>query len=131
MNRTPGACPDAAELAAFFEGRLEDTQRASFAAHASSCPECRAALGALGRLTTSEPPLVPSALLDAAAVVRGWLEENGMTFVPVDGEAFQGTLGPAMAGVGSRLDAGQIRLRLIETRTFASGAIVVSYAPGS
>lgn len=67
MNRTPSACPDAAELAAFFDGKLEDPHSADLVAHAASCPECRAALGALGRLTTSEPPVVPAALLDAAA----------------------------------------------------------------
>lgn len=33
---------------------------------------------------------------------------------PVAGEPFQGELGPPMAGVGSRLDAGRIRLRLID-----------------
>lgn len=34
--------------------------------------------------------------------------------VPLDDEAFQGEIGPSLAGVGSRLDAGQIRLRLID-----------------
>ena len=64
---TRGACPDAAELSTFFEGRLTDAHRADVAAHLADCPECRAALGALGRLTTSELPMVPPALLEAAA----------------------------------------------------------------
>lgn len=33
---------------------------------------------------------------------------------PIAGEPFQGEIGPAMAGVGARLSAGQIRLRLID-----------------
>ncbi len=33
---------------------------------------------------------------------------------PVDGEPFQGELGPDLAGVGTRLGAGQIRLRMID-----------------
>lgn len=61
------ACPDAAELSTFFEGRLTDAHRAHLVAHLADCPECRATLGALGRLTTSEPPVVPSALIEAAA----------------------------------------------------------------
>lgn len=64
---TRNACPDAAELAAFFEGRLDGSRRADVVAHLADCAECRAALGALGRLTTSELPMVPAALLDAAA----------------------------------------------------------------
>jgi sulfur-oxidizing protein SoxX len=34
--------------------------------------------------------------------------------VPVPAEPFQGDLGPDLAGVGSRLDAGQIRLRMVD-----------------
>ena len=34
--------------------------------------------------------------------------------VPVDGEAFQGDLGPELAGVGGRLTAGQIRYRVVD-----------------
>jgi sulfur-oxidizing protein SoxX len=34
--------------------------------------------------------------------------------LPVEGEPFQGGLGPPLAGLGSRLTAGQIRLRLID-----------------
>jgi L-cysteine S-thiosulfotransferase len=33
---------------------------------------------------------------------------------PIEGEPFQGEIGPAMAGVASRLTEGQIRLRLID-----------------
>jgi L-cysteine S-thiosulfotransferase len=34
--------------------------------------------------------------------------------VPEPAEAFQGSVGPPLAGVGARLDAGQLRLRLID-----------------
>lgn len=33
---------------------------------------------------------------------------------PIEGEPFQGEIGPPLTDVGSRLDAGQIRLRLID-----------------
>ena len=33
---------------------------------------------------------------------------------PIEGEPFQGEIGPPMAGVGARLTHGQIRLRLID-----------------
>lgn len=50
-----------------FEARLDDSTRADLVAHVADCEACRAALGALGRLTTSALPVVPPALLDAAA----------------------------------------------------------------
>ncbi|WP_244494876.1 sulfur oxidation c-type cytochrome SoxX [Bosea sp. Root483D1] len=34
--------------------------------------------------------------------------------VPEPNEPFQGTIGPGLAGVGARLDAGQLRLRLVD-----------------
>ncbi|MCV9936189.1 sulfur oxidation c-type cytochrome SoxX [Boseaceae bacterium BT-24-1] len=34
--------------------------------------------------------------------------------VPEPNEPFQGTIGPGLAGVGARLDTGQLRLRLID-----------------
>ncbi len=34
--------------------------------------------------------------------------------VPAPDEPFQGTIGPDLAGVGARLDSGQIRLRLVD-----------------
>ena len=46
---------------------------------------------------------------------------------PVAGEPFQGELGPAMAGVGSRLDAGQIRLRLIDQSRINPRTIMPPY----
>jgi len=46
---------------------------------------------------------------------------------PVANEPFQGSLGPAMAGVGSRLDAGQIRLRLIDQSRLNPRTIMPPY----
>lgn len=66
MNLAP-SCPEAAELASFFEGRLSGGQRATVLAHLADCAECRTALGALGRLDASRLPAVPASLLDAAA----------------------------------------------------------------
>lgn len=34
--------------------------------------------------------------------------------VPVPGEPFQGTIGPDLSGIGTRLSAGQIRLRVVD-----------------
>ncbi|MEX2481731.1 MAG: sulfur oxidation c-type cytochrome SoxX [Gammaproteobacteria bacterium] len=47
--------------------------------------------------------------------------------VPVDDEAFQGEIGPPLAGVGSRLDAGQIRLRLIDQSRLNPATIMPPY----
>lgn len=46
---------------------------------------------------------------------------------PVGNEPFQGSLGPAMAGVGSRLDRGQIRLRLIDQSRLNPQTIMPPY----
>lgn len=46
---------------------------------------------------------------------------------PVADEPFQGSLGPAMAGVGSRLDPGQIRLRLIDQSRLNPRTIMPPY----
>ncbi|EKE79022.1 putative cytochrome c SoxX protein [Oceanibaculum indicum P24] len=47
--------------------------------------------------------------------------------VPVPGEPFQGELGPALAGVGARLDEGQIRLRLIDQSRISPRTIMPPY----
>src|ERR1700693_1358547 len=39
----------------------------------------------------------------------------------------QGTIGPSLEGVGSRLSAGQIRLRLVDARTLNSDTIMPPY----
>jgi hypothetical protein len=62
-----GRCPDAAQLAAFFEGALDRSQRSEVVAHVARCRECRAALGALGQMSPSELPVIPRELLEAAA----------------------------------------------------------------
>lgn len=46
---------------------------------------------------------------------------------PIDGEAFQGELGPQMRGVGSRLTAGQMRLRLIDQSRINPETIMPPY----
>jgi sulfur-oxidizing protein SoxX len=47
--------------------------------------------------------------------------------LPVEGEPFQGELGPALAGIGSRLTAGQIRLRLIDQSRINPDTIMPPY----
>ena len=46
---------------------------------------------------------------------------------PVDGQPFQGELGPAMAGVASRLTEGQIRLRMIDQSRIQPETIMPPY----
>ena len=46
---------------------------------------------------------------------------------PVEGERFQGEIGPPMAGVGTRLDRGQIRLRLIDQSRLNPQTIMPPY----
>ena len=45
----------------------------------------------------------------------------------VPGERFGGTIGPALAGVGSRMSAGQIRLRLVEPSRFNGQTVMPAY----
>jgi L-cysteine S-thiosulfotransferase len=47
--------------------------------------------------------------------------------VPVAAERFQGDLGPPLAGVGSRLTAGQLRLRLIDQTRINPATIMPAY----
>ncbi len=47
--------------------------------------------------------------------------------VPETDEPFQGELGPPLAGVGSRLDAGQIRLRLIDQSRISPQTVMPPY----
>jgi sulfur-oxidizing protein SoxX len=42
-------------------------------------------------------------------------------------EPFQGTIGPPLAGVGARLDAGQIRLRLVDTSLINPQTVMPPY----
>jgi len=46
---------------------------------------------------------------------------------PVEGEPFQGEIGPRMAGVGSRLSAGQIRVRLIDQSRLNADTVMPPY----
>ena len=47
--------------------------------------------------------------------------------LPVEGEPFQGELGPPLAGVGSRLGPGQLRLRLIDQSRLNPDTIMPPY----
>jgi sulfur-oxidizing protein SoxX len=46
---------------------------------------------------------------------------------PFPEERFQGDLAPSLAGVGSRLSEGQLRLRLVDSRKLDPGTIMPSY----
>lgn len=43
------------------------------------------------------------------------------------GTPFQGDLGPALTGIGSRLSEGQLRLRLVDYQQVRPGAVMPSY----
>lgn len=46
---------------------------------------------------------------------------------PIDDEPFQGEIGPALSDVADRLDAGQIRLRLIDQSQFNPDTVMPPY----
>ena len=64
-----------------------------------------------------------------AALVRD--RERGNCLICHQGtdasEPFQGTIGPPLAGVGARLDAGQIRLRLVDASTLNPQTLMPPY----
>jgi L-cysteine S-thiosulfotransferase len=47
--------------------------------------------------------------------------------IPVPDEVSHGNLGPSLRGVADRLDAGQIRLRLVDVRRIAPASIMPAY----
>jgi L-cysteine S-thiosulfotransferase len=47
--------------------------------------------------------------------------------VPVPAEPFQGDLAPSLAGVGARLNAGQIRLRLVDQGRLNPATLMPAY----
>ena len=47
--------------------------------------------------------------------------------VPEPDEPFQGTIGPALAGVGARLDVGQLRLRLVDASLLNPKTVMPPY----
>ena len=47
--------------------------------------------------------------------------------VPEPSEPFQGTIGPDLAGVGSRLDVGQLRLRLVDASLLNPQTVMPPY----
>ena len=64
-----------------------------------------------------------------AALVRD--RERGNCLICHQGadaaEPFQGTIGPPLAGVGARLDAGQIRLRLVDASSLNPQTVMPPY----
>ena len=48
--------------------------------------------------------------------------------VPETGARFMGNLGPALTGIGSRLDTAQLRLRLVDPQRFNPDSIMPAYA---
>lgn len=46
---------------------------------------------------------------------------------PIEGEPFQGEIGPSLVDVGGRLDAGQIRLRLIDQSRINPDTVMPPY----
>lgn len=64
-----------------------------------------------------------------AALVRD--RERGNCLICHQGvdpsEPFQGTIGPPLAGAGSRLDAGQIRLRLVDMSRLNPDTVMPPY----
>ena len=46
---------------------------------------------------------------------------------PIPEERFQGTLAPSLAGAGSRLSEGQLRLRIVDSKRLDPGSIMPSY----
>lgn len=47
--------------------------------------------------------------------------------VPETGARFMGNLGPPLSGIGARLTAGQIRLRVVDTKRLNPESIMPSY----
>jgi sulfur-oxidizing protein SoxX len=46
---------------------------------------------------------------------------------PIDEERFQGTLAPSLAGAGARWSAGQLRLRIVDSRRLNPATLMPSY----
>lgn len=47
--------------------------------------------------------------------------------MPLEGELFQGNLGPPLDGVGARLTSAQIRLRIVDQRRLNPGTVMPGY----
>src|SRR5512139_345533 len=80
--------------------------------------------GSLDEPLTSEPPDPTRGL----AVVQG-RDGNCLLChaIPETGARFMGNLGPSLSGVGSRMSAGQLRLRLADSLRLNPNSIMPSY----
>ena len=78
-----------------------------------------------------EAPLVatPGDAARGAAIVRNRETANCLIChaIPDARERFMGDVGPPLAGVGSRLTPGQIRLRLVDPTRLNSAAVMPAY----
>lgn len=78
-----------------------------------------------------EAPLAatPGDAARGAAIVRNRETANCLIChaIPDPRERFMGDVGPSLAGVGSRLTPGQIRLRLVDPTRLNPGAVMPAY----
>ncbi|RPI45166.1 MAG: sulfur oxidation c-type cytochrome SoxX [Betaproteobacteria bacterium] len=81
-------------------------------------------VGSLDEPLTSEPPDATRGL----ALVQG-RDGNCLLChaIPETGARFMGNLGPSLSGVGSRMSAGQLRLRLVDSLRLNPNSIMPSY----
>lgn len=67
------SCPEDQDIARYFDGRLDDSQRVTTQGHVAECAYCQARLGLLGRLE-SDPGVQPSGRLGGGQVPENLLE---------------------------------------------------------
>ncbi len=69
-------CPEHAQLVAYSEAKLGDSERTRFETHLADCGFCLGQVGFLAREAHNETPAVPNRFLDAARGVRvRWFDQ--------------------------------------------------------